>query len=86
VKFFKILLLIAPALIFSDFAFAQTWTPTTQSGNWYSIASSADGTKLVAVGYSGIYTSTNSGASWMQQTNAPNLSWYSVASPPFLSS
>src|ERR1700722_13409410 len=59
---------------------AQTWTPTTQTGNWYSIASSADGGMLVAVGYSGIYTSTNSGATWTQQNNAPNLGWYSVAS------
>jgi hypothetical protein len=61
-------------------AFVQTWTPTTETGNWYGIASSADGSKLAAVGYSGIYTSTNSGATWTQQTNAPNLGWYSIAS------
>ena len=43
------------------------------------VASSADGTKLVAVGGE-IYTSTNFGIVWTQQTNAPNTGWYSVAS------
>src|ERR1017187_465278 len=43
--------------------FAQTWMPTSAPNiNWYAVASSADGTKLVAVGVSsGIYISTNSG-------------------------
>ena len=47
------------------------------------MASSADGTKLVAVSQSLIYTSTNSGGlgTWMRQTNAPLISgWQSVAS------
>ena len=61
-------------------AIAQTWMPSGQTGNWYGLASSADGSKLVAVGYSGIYTSTNSGNAWIQSTNAPNLNWVSVAS------
>jgi photosystem II stability/assembly factor-like uncharacterized protein len=52
---------------------------------WYSVASSADGNKLVAVDEfalpSGgpIYTSINSGTTWVQ-TSAPNAYWYSVAS------
>src|ERR1700679_2648736 len=61
-------------------AIAQTWMPSGQTGTWYGLASSADGSKLVAVGYSGIFTSTNSGNAWVQSTNAPNLQWVSVAS------
>jgi len=47
--------------------------------NWNSVASSADGTKLVATinpGY--IYTSTNSGANWTP--GASGQAWTSVAS------
>lgn len=39
----------------------QTSAPVT---NWSSVASSADGTKLAAVGYSGVFTSADSGANW----------------------
>ncbi len=61
---------------------------TTQTGGlatsgfsgWQSVASSADGTKLVAVQYPGqIFTSTNSGVSWTVQS-APSTNWASVAS------
>jgi hypothetical protein len=50
-----------------------------------SVASSADGSKLVAaVGASGahgpIFTSTNFGVNWKKATNAPLAAWYSVAS------
>jgi hypothetical protein len=60
----------------------NTWAtnslPTEDS--WSSIASSADGTKLVAAaGKDLIWTSTNSGAIWTQETNSPNLG-ISVAS------
>jgi Tfp pilus assembly protein FimT len=47
-------------------AFTQTWTQSSAPTNyWASIASSADGTRLAAVAYNGIYTSTNSGVDWM---------------------
>lgn len=53
--------------------------------NWKSVASSADGTKLVAVlestdGY--IYTSTDSGVTWAKRTAAKGYYtyWTSVAS------
>ncbi|MGD0350032.1 MAG: sialidase family protein [Verrucomicrobiota bacterium] len=73
-----------------DPGLAQTWTQTSAPTNyWQSIASSADGSKLVAaVSYtsagSGIYTSTNSGATWALN-NLPigppyGGSWESVAS------
>lgn len=61
----------------------ETWTQTgAPLNNWISIASSADGTKLVAVVNYGnvIYTSTNSGASWTQNfISSPEL-WTRVAS------
>ncbi len=53
------------------------------SVNWYSVASSADGIKLVAVSSSAlIYTSTNSGTSWTSNSisQAPTAYWNYVAS------
>lgn len=48
--------------------------------NWSSIASSADGTKLVATAQSsGIFISTNSGITWAR-SGAPNENWQAVAS------
>ena len=56
-----------------------TWTQRTapQQG-WVSLASSSDGTKLVAVGNDSIYRSSDSGTTWAQ-TGAQQL-WSSVAS------
>lgn len=86
----KILLLSAIALCGGFTLFAQTWTQTSAPAtNWISVASSADGVHLVAaVGglsgtyniYGAIYTSTNSGATWIEQTNAPIMNWQTVAS------
>jgi hypothetical protein len=69
-------------------AFAQDWTLTSAPANigWSSISSSADGTKLVAVGgveglgagASYIYTSSDGGTSWM--ATDPFAVWQSVAS------
>jgi hypothetical protein len=61
-----------------------TWTQTgAPSEEWFSIASSSDGTKLAAISavyLSGsIYTSTNSGLTWTQ-TSAPSVNWQSIAS------
>jgi len=60
---------------------AQIWTLTSAPTNaWSSVASSADGSKLVAaVNGGGIYTSTNSGATWTL-TSAGNAGWTGVAS------
>jgi hypothetical protein len=50
------------------------------SKNWISVASSADGSKLVAAIYGGgIYTSANAGSTW-QLISAPTANWYAVAS------
>lgn len=41
------------------------WTPREFDRAWVEVASSADGSKVVAVeGYGQIYTSTDSGATW----------------------
>jgi hypothetical protein len=50
----------------ADLASAQTWTQASApSNNWYSVALSADGSKLFASGSSDtIYISVDSGATW----------------------
>ena len=62
-------------------AFAQSWMPTGVPNDlWASVASSADGTRLVVAGVTGsILTSTNSGATWASN-NVPSEHWFSVAS------
>ena len=49
--------------------------------DWRSIASSSDGTKLAAVVLGGsVYTSSDSGATWTEQTAAGSRDWQSIAS------
>jgi hypothetical protein len=56
----------------------KPWIPRDANRQWLSVASSADGTKLVAcAGLGQIYTSVDSGASWL--AGGPNLNWRSVA-------
>lgn len=65
-----------------------TWTPTSAPvTNWLSIASSADGTRLIALSYNPnnghdlIYVSTNSGSTWTQQTSPwGQTSYFAAAS------
>lgn len=71
-------------------ALSQPWTPASAPvGAWLAVASSSDGTKLAAVrpasyssstGFSGggVYTSTNSGATWTSN-NIPCQPWVSLA-------
>ena len=55
------------------------WTSRNTGLNYRHVASSKDGTKLIAGVYGGyIYTSTNSGATWTPR--ASSLGWYAVAS------
>src|SRR3989442_1029319 len=74
-------LVLAGLLTAVNPAFAQSWMQTSAPiTNWTSIASSADGSKLVAVANPGpIYTSTNSGDTWTP-TSAPTTNWQAVAS------
>jgi hypothetical protein len=85
-KSVKTLIRIAAAVCclftFQNPACAQTWTASTNAPNkeWWAVASSVDGTKLVAAIYAGgIYTSTNSGQTWISN-NVPKEKWWSVAS------
>jgi len=56
------------------------WTAVQPTANWSSIACSADGKKLVASVFGGvIWTSTNSGATWITN-NVPSINWFCVAS------
>ena len=53
-----------------SFSTYTVWTNHGNTTSWMSIASSADGTKLVAsTAGPGIYTSTDSGVSWTSRTN-----------------
>jgi len=55
------------------------WTARESVRPWSSVASSADGTRLVAaVGNGHIYTSADSGVTWMQRDSA--RAWWKVAS------
>lgn len=55
------------------------WTQRGTSQGWSTVASSADGTKLVAAVSGGyLYTSLDSGATWTQRASSRN--WISVAS------
>jgi hypothetical protein len=57
-----------------------TWTSNAAPYlEFTSVASSADGTRLVAAAFGGIYTSINSGASWVSNS-VPAYNWFSVAS------
>ena len=59
------------------------WTDRTSAGtqSWWSITSSADGSKLAAVAEEGdIYTSTDSGATWTDQTTAGARTWEAITS------
>jgi hypothetical protein len=74
----------APGGIYTSSDAGVTWTPTSASGGYWScIASSADGTRLVAVDYYRVYTSSDFGQTWVQTSAGTNFnynSWISVAS------
>jgi sugar lactone lactonase YvrE len=75
----------SPSAIYTSSDSGATWTVTSAPNvGWGAIASSADGTKLVAAGQltgstGSIYTSSDSGTNWTL-TSAPNENWVSVAS------
>lgn len=67
-----------------------TWYQTSVPGGGLSVATSSNGSKVVAIGYNGsvsyIYTSNDTGVTWTQRTNAASLNfsnnenWYWVTS------
>jgi photosystem II stability/assembly factor-like uncharacterized protein len=84
--------LLSTAIIFCGLftainsAVAQSWTPTSApSKNWVAVASSIDGSKLIAGSLGWIYClSTNSGMTWITNTQPQKGSaygsWSSIAS------
>lgn len=75
------------SIIAGNFTFinnpAPTWTSNAPPLNWFALAASADGSKLVAAVYGGqIYTSSDSGATWTQRTAGlpASAAWTAVAS------
>ena len=59
--------------------YLDSWTQRGSFGNWQAIASSADGSKLVAADYGGqLYTSADYGLTWTPRDAARN--WTAVAS------
>ena len=73
---------ILPGPIYISTNSGTTWTQATNvpAATWCSVASSADGTKLLAaVSRGGIYRSVDSGLTWTQ-TSAPSNNWVSVTS------
>jgi photosystem II stability/assembly factor-like uncharacterized protein len=68
-----------------SFNFDFIWTKRTPVGatikTWPAIASSSDGTKLVAAPSTGyIYTSSDSGVTWTEQTGSGSRSWTDLTS------
>jgi hypothetical protein len=65
-----------------DYAWQKAGTNLSgDQSNWQSIASSSDGSKLVAVELGGsLYTSIDSGATWIERTAAGSRQWQSIAS------
>ncbi|HLM60797.1 MAG TPA: sialidase family protein [Pyrinomonadaceae bacterium] len=62
-----------------NFTIPDQWTPRDSNREWRSVASSADGTKLVAVAYlHQIQTSSDSGATWTPSETVRG--WEAVAS------
>ena len=71
--------------VLAESVIGYDWTTsnlqTTTHRNWIDTASSADGTKLITADYGGyLYTSTDSGATWVERTDAGVFNWRSVAS------
>lgn len=76
-----------PATNSSGFAVASlpgtTWTPQPAAGNrrWFSLASSADGSRLLAAAsFDKLYTSTDAGVTWTARLTDTNRFWQVVAS------
>jgi hypothetical protein len=67
----------------SDTRIRPWWDLAKAAGSrsWISITSSSDGTKLAAVVFFGdIYTSTDGGATWTDQTAAGSRRWWPITS------
>jgi hypothetical protein len=76
-----------PGYIYTSSDGGMTWnSPNSPPAFWTAVASSSDGTRLIAAASSDgylrpvpIYTSTNSGSNWVANNTAPG-NWYAVSS------
>lgn len=69
--------LLSLAAVGQNIAFTERDNPGKL--NWADIASSSDGTKLIAAAYDGsVYTSTTGGAGWITQSPAGTRNWSAV--------
>ena len=81
-----LVVIAAVVAVFSQSANAKqvvTWTEQTGSGSraWTSIASSADGTKLVATMTGGsAYISDDAGKTWTEQVDSGSRAWIAITS------
>ncbi len=72
-------LVVVGEQIYTSVDYGANWATSESSRAWYAVASSADGSKLVAVVEGGlIYTSTDSGVTWAPRETS--RSWRAVAS------
>src|SRR5580658_9939992 len=61
------------SLIGSGQIFAQTWNPANISGDLTSVVISSEGSEIAAAAFPGeIYTSTDGGTTWQDETNSPD--------------
>lgn len=67
------------SIIGSNLGFSFTWRAREANRAWTAIASSADGTRLVA-GAGHFYTSTDSGSTWTERFISGGGNWVSIAS------
>jgi hypothetical protein len=66
-------------MLYSSFDSGLTWTIRQQDSNWVSVASSADGSKLLAAVSNGqLYTSSDFGVTWVAREAIRD--WSAVAS------
>lgn len=74
-------LVTAGGAIYTSTDSGTTWiSNNAPPASWTSVASSANGNKLVAIDNGGwVYTSTDSGTTWISN-NVPSYGWYAVAS------
>ena len=74
-------MVIAADQIYWTTNLGASWASNGMVLPWQAVATSADGTKMAAAAFTNsIYTSSDSGATWIQQTNSPSLNWMALAS------
>jgi photosystem II stability/assembly factor-like uncharacterized protein len=62
-----------PGFIYVSTDYGVNWMPTGITGDWYSAACSADGTRMIVGGANtGVYISQDSGNTWQKRGNLPD--------------